>query len=72
MFERFLCDVIFTDEDRFEIQELICADRDEAVEWLEQYFLELHFDRDVKPDAVRLRKGDAVVTEWTTHFDGLS
>jgi len=63
--------MIYTEDNRLEIQELICQDRYEAIEWLQNHFLELHFEGDIKPDILCLRKDDDVIAEWGTHFDAL-
>lgn len=71
MFERFLCDAIYVWDNRAEIQEVICRDRTEALEWLDSFYLELHFERDIEPDILCLRNGEDVIAEWGTHFDAL-
>ena len=72
MFERFLCDMIYTTDNRLEIQELICQDRYEAIEWLQNHFLELHFERQNQPDILCLRRDQEVIARWETHFDALT
>ena len=71
MFERFLCDFIYTEAKRVEITELICDDRAEALDWLSETFLELHRDHPEGPDVLCLRGEDDVIAEWGTHFDAL-
>ena len=72
MFERFLCDEIYVEGKRLEIHELICEDRAEAVEWSEEYFLEMHLTKGIQPDILCLRKDDEVIAELGTHFDALT
>jgi hypothetical protein len=72
MFERFLCDFIYPDEQRVEINELICGDRAEALEWFDETFMELHFEGSHRPKKVCLRQEDEVIAEWKTHFDAVN
>ena len=69
MFERFLCDFIYTEDNRVEITELICQDRVEALDWLAETFFELHREDSEGPDVICLREEDSIIAQWETHFD---
>ena len=71
MFERFLCDFIYTEARRVEITELICEDRVEALNRLAETFLELHREHPEGPDVLCLRDEDEVIAQWDTHFDAV-
>jgi len=71
MFERFLCDFIYTAAKRVEITELICKDRVEALDWLGETFLELHREHPEGPDVLCLRDEHEVIAQWNSHFDAL-
>ena len=71
MFERFLCDLIYHQDHRIEITEVLVTDLWEAYEWMEEVFLELHLESTSNPDLLRLRKDDEVLAVWETHFDAV-
>ena len=70
--ERFMCDFVYHQDHRIDMTEVLCQDSWEAYEWLEETFLELHRDRDDKPDLLRSRKDDDILATWETHFDAMS
>jgi len=71
MFERFLCDFIYHQDHRIEITEVLVTDLWEAFEWMDEAFLELHFESSSTPSLLRLRKDDEVLATWETHFDAV-
>lgn len=49
--------------------EVIAEGKWEALEWMEEAFMELHSDPSCTPDLLRLRRGEETLALWETHFD---
>jgi hypothetical protein len=65
-----LYDFIYDKEGLIEINELLCGDIGAAYAFIDDLYMELHFDQSCKPDRVRLRVSDSEehLLLWETHF----
>jgi hypothetical protein len=65
-----LYDFIYDKEGLIEINELLCGDIGAAYAFIDDLYMELHFEQSSKPDRIRLRVSDSEdhVLLWETHF----
>ena len=63
-------DFIYDKEGLIEINELLCGDIGAAYAFIDDLYMELHFDQSSKPDRIRLRVSDSEehLLLWETHF----
>ena len=63
-------DFIYDKEGLIEINELLCGDIGAAYAFIDDLYMELHFEQSSKPDRIRLRVSDSEdhVLLWETHF----
>ena len=52
---RFLFDYIYDKEQRITTNELICGGLEDAIEFIDEHFLEIHADGETEISALRLR-----------------
>jgi hypothetical protein len=65
-----LYDFIYDKEGLIEINELLCGDIGAAYAFIDDLYMELHFEQSSKPDRIRLRVSDSEehLLLWETHF----
>ncbi len=63
-------DFIYDKEGLIEINELLCGDIGAAYAFIDDLYMELHFEQSSKPDRIRLRVSDSEehLLLWETHF----
>ena len=72
--QRFLFDLVFESQKIIQTNELICLDIDAAIEFTDNYYLELHGEGAPGPDAIELRlpgEGELIL-RYTLHLDAVA
>ena len=72
--QRFLFDLVFDSQKLVQTHELICLDVDAAIEFIDNYYLELHGEGAPGPDAIELREAgaDELILRYTLHLDAVA
>jgi hypothetical protein len=66
-------DFIYDEEAHIEINVLLCTDLGAAYAFIDDLYMELHFEHSSKPDRIRLRASNSEehLLLFETHFDSV-
>ena len=72
--QRFLFDLVLDSQKLIQTTELICLDVEAAIEFIDNYYLELHGEGAPGPDAIELRLPgeDELILRYTLHLDAVT
>ena len=70
---RFLFDYIYDSQKMIVSNELLSADLDSAIDFIDEHFMELHFEQESEISAIRLRNDqDDEILLYRLHLDAIS
>ena len=70
---RFLFDYIYDSQKMSVSNELLSVDLDSAIDFIDEHFMELHFEEEIEISAIRLRNDqDDEILLYRLHLDAIS